>query len=266
MKFYNWLNESSRSKKYKEEEIIEILKENCSEAIDRYQRDLGIWRASNTSGPYLLTNPTGNRKSKFAVGNFYTLILNNHPMWSSFPKREIICSSGSDRSIVHGSNFVYNVFPFDGAKIGICSDDDVWVSFPELERYDFEILNEFNGFIEKVMYDYKVGKELKAEKFFKDLKNTTLEDILYFINFEADEERENLDYYRNIIIKMKKDFKADTTMYEVITKLFDPKKNMFRLQKISDYNVRGDYEVWTDSKCVLIDISLTEDILYNKMG
>jgi hypothetical protein len=71
MKFYNYLNEG-RSVKYDIDEIKEIILENCWDSLERYQSGHKIYRSKKDTGDYIVTTPTGNRKSAY-TSNYYTL-------------------------------------------------------------------------------------------------------------------------------------------------------------------------------------------------
>lgn len=65
------------------------------------------------------------RQSAYCCSNHYTLLMNNLPSWSEYPKRTHICSNVYFRF----NQNVFRVIPFNGAKIGICPNDDIQAPF-----------------------------------------------------------------------------------------------------------------------------------------
>lgn len=239
MRLYKYLTES-RSKEYSLQKITDIIQKNCSQAVERYKEGYTIYRASDTRGDYLVTQAGKGRKSAYSVGNHYTLWINNSELWDKFPNREIICASG-ERAFEHGTDEYYHVFPFDGAKIGICPAEDIWESFNTLSKLDVNA-DELNIFLNEVVgeagEDWEEYKKAikKLIPGIVDQRNISMPGSLWNIWNDWEESGENL--------------------YMYLTDLLDPKRNGFDLQSIKNYSVtyNDNKEVWTDSNCVLINV------------
>jgi hypothetical protein len=132
--------------------------------------------------------------------------------------------------------YVYNVFPVNSAKIGICPEDDIWISFNRnIKRYSFSELNEINSWLN---FDLGISdnnwKSLKS-----DLMRTSTEDL-------------------------GREFRPYENLWEFITDVLDPQVNRFKVKDIKSYNVgeSKDVEVWTDSDCILIDTNIIEEVYF----
>lgn len=235
MKFYNWLNES-RTQKLDKDEFMQLIETKCSEALKEFKRGNYIFRGreENNKIPYLVTNPTGKRKSAYARNNYYTLIFNNDPKWSNFPKREIICTYDFDEADDRGR--AYYVFPYDGAKIGECPKSDIWYSFKGITS-----LNKLNYDLEeilKVSLKDKFTNIRKYSKLKKVLSGLSIDDVDPTLNDTASD----FVWYKH----------GFDNLYEYITNLLDPKRNNFKIETVSSFINNGESEVWTDVPCAMI--------------
>ncbi len=126
------------------------------------------------------------------------------------------------------------------AKFGICSNNDLWNSFPYLHtksKYHIGSLNRFNDFLDKLNISYS-----SYEKMMSDLKRLT--SFSFKNNFFN--KKEFLDFFDN---------KFD------IEDLLNPIKNKFKLINYLDINndiLDRNLEIWTDSECLLINTELIE--------
>lgn len=91
--------------------------------------DNPIYRGMRDTGTYVLG--TGNEISRRSANteNYYTLIIDEDPSWSNYPKRSksFICSTSLNRSLGYGS--LYVAIPLENQPIGVCAEIDFWVSF-----------------------------------------------------------------------------------------------------------------------------------------
>ena len=239
MKFKNYLNEG-RSKSLELEEAIKLINSNCSQALKQYKKEHVIYRAldDNNMNNYLLTKPTGKKRKSVNTYNHYTLIMNNHPMWKKYPKRQIICSGGNGERAIEqisgGFEEVYVVLPYDGAKIGICPKDDVWDSFFRIQDEGWGCMDDFNDWL----YNARGIEDDNWKKFMEQTKDNEMR-----------------------VAKHK-----NSSIWDYISDKMEPTDNHFKVVSISSYNVKKNenVEVWTDSPCVLarafwMDAILDED-------
>lgn len=141
MRLVNYLNES-RTKPLDTEHVKYLLKNEFSDMAKNLLKGEVLYRGMKTKSDYSFLDPSRFKTRRSAnTSNYYTLFINNHPMWEDYPKREIICST--DELYAEDYGDLHLILPENGAKIGICSDDDIWNSMnvldlnTELElRYD----------------------------------------------------------------------------------------------------------------------------------
>ena len=272
MRYKQFLSEN-RSKRINPNKCISLLEQNCSKAINAYKKGNIIYRGLedfNGNRECLYVNPKSYVRESHNTQNYYTWINDNSPKWNKYPKRSesIICTTERDIAVDYGN--VYIVFPYDGAKIGVCSNSDYWYSFSHL-RYETKIasLDSFNHQLNSIFENF--GKSLDYISDYDDLKYAFKE----FDNIikESDEEWRKSDIedaeYENIKYEEYKgsrtiDYLIDSenfellqgyTKYEDLMKylqsLLDPSKNKFSLKRIGD-SLPKDREIWTDSKSILI--------------
>jgi len=224
---------SGRSKRLSGRQAEKLLKTKCSVAVDRVIKGHFIFRSVDNRNDWVLLEPSGNRISANTL-NYYTLIMNNHPMWSDFPNREVICAGGSGRrAFQHGAQNDYLVFPYNMAKIGICPDADVWDSFGKLQEVGIDYMAEFNRILESLDFNDGSWRELKLQ-----MENTAAIEIMGSLRMSSDD-------------------LMGLSVYDFVTEYMDPYENDFEVTPISRYNLTesDNYEVWTDSPCVMMEYS-----------
>lgn len=152
--FTQYLTESSgsRMKPLDDENTKIILSTKCRRSVKEYlSQDRGyIWRGvynrrvTNYQGVGKGEEP---RKSANTY-NYYTLFMDNHPSWKSYPKRSesFICTTAGSKANSYGSRFA--VFPLDGSNIGVCPERDLWESFDTLRNHS---LSEFSTLIYRML-------------------------------------------------------------------------------------------------------------------
>ena len=140
------LNDKTKSKFEiieNKEDLTNLINTDYSEAFRNYKNGNIIYRGArnyfkNANDIAIIITP-GIRVSK-EIPNLYTILLSEiFDSWKGYPKRNRshICtysySIADGFSAGHaqkkGPSLTYIVFPKNGAKIGVCSEDDIWVSF-----------------------------------------------------------------------------------------------------------------------------------------
>lgn len=105
----------------------QMLTEKCSQALKTWGMK-PLFRGSRNLGPgvYLIDPSKGERKSE-NTGNQYTILMDNNPLYSEYPKRSksLICSTSKDYADGFGEEMFY-LYPVDRAKIGITEGIDIW--------------------------------------------------------------------------------------------------------------------------------------------
>lgn len=207
------------------------------------------------------------------TSNEFTFLVDNFiPSWKNFPKRSesFICSTSP--FIAEGFGEVFYVLPFGNPDIGVCSDNDIWVSMSKLNEIDTsdEPVPNFNNSIQEIfkfifpktnvgkdMYMYQEGIETleqmkkfveEAEVLIKDEKRMSL--IISKLNSSKK------DSASKAAIKILQLAKANGGFIKGLNVLLNPKANGMQLMKAQEIlnNKRKFYdkEVWFSAQSAFI--------------
>lgn len=227
---------------------IDTIIQDCSDAWNGYKNGHVLFRGNNAHGEVVHYKGRTDRKSA-NTGNYYTLAIDNDSKWKAYPKRSesFICTTDEYYARNYGGN-VYNVFPVNGTKYGICPDIDMWWSFKRTLK---EVsLHRLNGMI--VTRSGKFGiaggvyNNVKTLSDFKKLSKIFDERVKEYLHGEQLE-----DFKSDFIWKH-----YDGDLIKMFQKLLDPKKNGFKIGKsmmdipIADGS-KGN-EVWFSGECYMI--------------
>jgi len=243
MRFKQFLLTEGRSKSISKEKAFDIITNKCSQVLESYKIGKVIYRGLRFQNKqYLSVNPSNFERKSANTLNYYTLLVDNSPYWKDYPKRSksIICTTNKFTANDYGS--VYVVFPYNNAKIGICPANDFWDSFLIGLQIGLESFNDIlQGLLEELNIDIEDSSFANIKNAFKQF------DKLYQNN--PDIIKEYNDPRLNRIFE---DYKGEGLL-NYFNKQMNPKKNYFMLQNIGKPIKCNDCEVWTDSKCVLVD-------------
>jgi len=208
----------------------------------------------NLYNTYNIVDPKNiERISPYASSNLYNLIFSNIESWSNYPKRNksLICGDFNDVKYRDGDKLML-VFPLE-PKLAVCPVDDIWDSFRMSIYGD---LNHFFNELDKHQHKlYMINLDDKNWSALSKQLN----------NFDKERNYEKYSFLKNI-----KDsdlanrwFTEKISSLELLNILFDPIKNDFEIINYDGTNIPYDREVWTDSKCLLIDpIKYNNGIIY----
>jgi len=261
-------------KSVKPDDIKNIISKYCK---DFKWTDKPIYRGFWGEGDAVIIDPRDQERFSANTRNYYTWIIDNSPAYKDYPKRSrsLICTDDIGTARTFGDDIAWRVIPFDGAKIGVCSSLDLWVSFPNIKKTfndDYISLDDFNSNLETLysaLYgEWEEGKFGKrqtkgsnmggsnnAKKFFNNLE--TLLDDLSILEDEnnLEELKKNHPYPHWVDIDFAK--RLPKTVKEVID-LFDPNKNGIELFDYKEWLKKDpvDREVWISHPCLLVKESL----------
>jgi phage pi2 protein 07 len=222
-----------RSKSISEDAARKILHTKCTKALKDYQHGGMLYRGLPVAGikdEFRLTNPTKSdkRSSAYASGNYYTTIINNDPLWGKFPQREVICTTDLGNARGRGGGNAYMVLPFNGFKIGLCPDDDIFFSF----RFRADRINDFlDDVFSEIAPDAYRTNDWNILK--KAMVNISREEI---IDLDFSTLCDEVGPYPNL--------------YKFIMSVITP-ENFELLNSLPKKKHR---EAWTDSPCLLIKV------------
>jgi hypothetical protein len=234
-------NVDSHITKLTEEDFNDMKAYYCK---DFHESDKPIYKGMNyrdmpkSISSYLYFNPITKRKSA-NTKNYFTLLFDNSPYLGEFPKRSesLICTSNYEQAGAYAVHKPHRVIPFDGAKIAICPNQDIWFSFSETVG---DIYN-FNDTIH-TNYSKRLDKNNHIELNDDDF-NIFIEQLKKLCEFDDNESFSK--------------FKPFPKSVDEFFKLLNPYKNGFQIMPYDEYkslplDKYTHREIFTDSKCLLI--------------
>jgi hypothetical protein len=265
MRLKAFILQENRSKELTEREAGELLNKHCHESIRSYEKGNRIYRGVNVlrNDEYRFIDPKKFKRKSKNTTNHYTELMDHLPSWRQYPKRSqsIICSTSYEYARGFGTN-LYAVFPYDGAKIGVCPSQDLWTSFRVIVNYSgYYDMDGFNKNLRIIMKDFLGIKKLPSD--FNQMKKVFAE---FDKMMKDDTVREQLFMEQSLF----RDF-YEGNMLEFLNIIMDPDNNGFYLAKSGDL-LPPHREVWTDSKSILVaaDVGSFVDqgltVLYDIMG
>lgn len=259
-------SEPPRTKKIERTAAIGFLERNGIQAKDIGQ----IYRGLPGKFDYGFVQPSQYVRQSRNTENYYTLMIDNFPSWKKYPKRSrsLICSS--DVYYASGFGNLYQVFPEKNGLIGVCSEMDIWSSFPMLGDHD---LDAFNTFLKEMFQEAMIiSKGLEAKLVGRlsglmEIKVPTYNDLLRYFKVCDSVDRKvlkrSLPDSTELFWSKKIDYldKHDVPLLKVLEDALDPDRNDFELIRYGQKPIpKKDREVWTDSNCLLIDDELVGNI------
>lgn len=251
MRLRKFINEG-RSKSITIEEAIKLLWENCRDFIKNgsvvYR---GIYDARDTA---LIVSPANFVRKSRNTSNFYTLLMDNLPAWKKYPKRSksIICAT--NRNYAEDMGESYRVFPFDGSKIGVCPEDDLWGSF----ILDIDSLEVFNDGIGIMIDKFDTGVQENDIVTYNDL----LQLFNHFDDFKSDFKIDKHMFPTFFDFKLFEPyFETDVKLIDFAKEILDPERHKFKLENTKTFKNVDHREVWTDGTSILLNNKIAKDAM-----
>lgn len=250
MRLQRYINEG-RSISISLEQAMETIRENCKDFLKKgsilYR---GVYDRDQIA---LSVSPSDFKRKSRNTDNYYTLLIDNHPDWKSYPKRSksIICTT--DLKYATNMGTPYRVFPFDGSKLGICPKADMWESFD----LDVESLQYLMDDINSMIHNFTKYDESDIE---------TYTDLLQLFNkFDEYKSEFNIDRYMfDTFFDFKlfePYFETDVNFIDFILEILDPKRHKFQLQTTKTFSSPKNREVWTDGTSILLNSKIADDAM-----
>lgn len=254
------------------EDLLDKLKTDYSDAFKKALQNNEIYRGARNYNSLFFEIIPGIRKS-YGESNIYTRLLSGiFKSWKAFPKRNnsTIASFNAETASIYnkGTGFVYLVFPKNGEKIGICSNQDLWFSFhpeislPNLNSFIIDLCFEFFGLsIEYVDTLFINGSDNDIIELFNNLSlkiNETSKDefikkidIIYNHSFRREMREKAI-----LLINMYKDGKYTSFLKFLEKEIF--KTDKFDIKNTNNYINNKKSEVWFEGPCLYIEKSFWE--------
>lgn len=194
---------------------------------------------------YVVFN-TGDIKRKSRNGrNYYTLMIDNLPEWSAYPKRSqsLICGSSLDvvEYYAESSGETYVVVPLENQNFGVCPEGDIWASFKEINGNPIDMIN---NMISAAANDVGITID---ETDFEKMK----EDFITVSSYRDSPAVNEL--YSELSIP------SDQTLFDWYVNYINPENNGFEVSTKS--GIPSDKEVWVSGKVLVFDQKYLNDLI-----
>jgi hypothetical protein len=235
-----------------------------------------IWRGTGGGGESdaFFIQPYKFQRESRNTSNHYSLLIDNSPEWTKYPKRSksVICTLDHNTASHYGT--AYRMFPVDGSRIGVCPSQDFWGSFDDFKPMDFfntELIRivEMTSLTVALMIEKhpKISEEAKPidRSLFKAFKNAESYNAIYntleyvdsqkpFVKDTAlNAENSGLWYATNFLRLHDYWKKPNLDLIVDLEERLSPSYNAFDLDTAGDKIAqKGNVEVWTDGDCVMI--------------
>lgn len=196
--------------------------------------------------------------------NYYTIWIDNHHQWKSYPKRSksLICTTSEDAAIGYGDISV--IIPSDNSHVGICPMDDIWYSIDTRSLQLNEIVEEIYDLImNSEGIDRAVKCQIDYDSLVESLKKITKENIKKISN--------SAEIFINDFYTLMKIHDLEN-MYEVMEYIMDPRRCGFKEIKAGVYSMHRstNKELWIQGECAVVYIEDLEELsiqykAYNKL-
>lgn len=270
------LNIETRNRYHYLETIDDIKKAlslpEYSQAVEAYRNGHIIYRGHKQQEDWLgaIVTP-GIRKSK-QNHNVYTKLLSEIlPSWKEYPKRNkaVICTNNYDYAKRYSKIYPFIVFPQNNTKIGVCSDYDIWYSFPKLQQVYHSSLNGICFHLTNYMAIILDTTESYVENLFLYSDNEPLLERIREVNIKS---RQLYKRYKNgeisnpfenkhKMLQFLFDRIQTTNLITLLDEtLMNPEDNDFQLTTI-DTIPSGDKELWFEGQHLMIRSDIGRKIL-----
>jgi len=174
------------------------------------------------------------------------------------------------------------MLPVNRSKIGICPSKDIWNSFKTLRKLGISDLSEFNSELVSMM-SFSISMDIdywdKHHKNYPTLnmlygttnitsmdtyfKQKSIQEILQlFAEFENlcrnskfnDEKLETSTKFIKTVLRRILD--KNEHLIDILNEILSPEANNFELTSIENYSSNDTREVWTDGKCLMLDMDI----------
>lgn len=236
---------------------IDYLKANCSDAFDAYAKGKAIYKGfSSDRERVTIVDASKIQRTSQNTNNIYTYFTSNvSQKWKAFPprNRSLICSThyGTAYNYARATGTVYVIFPFNGAKIGVCPTYDMWDSFGVTMNED---LNSFAEFMKGQCIRYMEMNGIKTfgAQAHWDLSNNAVEPYFpAFMKFPVSDFK--VVTWENNAFHVSEYAERGYNVAQYMESILDPEANGFNVINTSQMSdLPSHSEVWVSGKCVVV--------------
>ncbi len=257
-----------------ENSIFSLPTKDYSDLIQKVKNKdfVPIWRGFGKMNiPFdenvIVFDPTNLIRRSANTINFYNLYLSEiDSNWKKFPPRNksLICSFNKNEASYYANEKrnIILVIPLNlDENIGICPEEDFWVSFPTIyelfgfsEKFEFG-LNQFNELITNLITLTLSFDDFNTRNTFETKENllNTLKELEEKI--QKDKDLEEFIKTKGHKIQILFQFFKKNGVLNGLKILFDPSTNGFQLMKYKDIPktyIDAPKECWLSGKCLLV--------------
>jgi hypothetical protein len=242
------------------EEFQKLLETDYSQAYEQFKRGNILYRGFGSMDVGLKRFQPMRGRESVNTNNFYTLIMNNSPRFSDFPKRSVIVSSNRNvaMSFASDEHSLAIIFPKNGAKLGVCKVRDIWQAKPaELEGYSKEGFYEIGRLIERLYkwlgvnpHNVKTYQDmLDVQNKFEAMKKEDSEQIVEAMS-HLEDYLQQYNFPENLTEEIIE--KGPQGLYELIN------TTPFKLVSVSNMQLGKNNEVWFDEEYLAVSVNIAK--------
>lgn len=227
-------------------EFVSWCETHCANYLKAAGATRPIMRGMAAPRLGLIDSSKMNRKSA-NTRNYYTVWMDSDKSWAKYPKRSKSLICATSRMIALGFGTPNLLFPADSNLIGVCSDDDLWTSFPHREKR-LPVFSTMSSFISAIHTVARASADLSSTELAEaETYYTALMHMLEILDLETLEavERDSPPgalAASQFIAAFEKYGYRD--MQELWRDLLDPTKNKFRVETAATYSAKPMSELW----------------------
>lgn len=272
-KIYETLN-SRGSKSLSEDEFDTILKKNCKVWLEGVNNKL--YRSQRYMVPYVYTDARGTKRTSIENINIHIDLMDSLDCWSEYPKYSQAIIGISDNPLINygsGDSMVYEIIPFDGMKIAVCPDSNIWSSFSKDCGRFGEYIYSLDSFLSEMKLDDDIYFQQPNKP--RHLNVLRLKEVLISIgNIHKYCESKSITHYvindflRKIRAFSQREHIDEITgedVYNVIeNEMFNPDARRFKLDTYDrDFSIKTDRQIWCSGPVLLVNKNLVAKLREN---
>lgn len=203
---------------------------------------------------FKIINPSKFKRNPPTTENYYNTIIDNSENWKEYPKRSRSVMTHTDEiSTKKYGNKCFRVIPLVENSKCAYVEDDYWNAFPKLfKEWPFHKISGLEGFNKSLRDTFNLTK--------KNYTKSKLESLLSSSSINS--QRSSMYEFTKSHLDKARKIENSSTIYEYIEKLMSPENSTVKLieynndTKLPETDLFYNYEIWTESPCLLISNNL----------
>lgn len=244
------------------ETAIKKISTKCSEALLQAIKGNVIHFASNQDLDFGLLRP---EQMNYEDDKNYELLhslIENCAGWNKFPKRDRSVIASTLKTPADRKHNVYVVLPVNGTKLAVCSEDDFYTSFDNIEKaFDVKDAKEFE---DQLRILFEAVQHFVHEKEIDDISNAELVKLSSMFDNIMKAFKGSFDFkmfYQSTTGQSFKRWEKMSPLYYKIIEAMDPELNGFEIIALKDLGKYKKRELWFTNECYIVSKQLFSEIL-----